>query len=75
MFIDGPTNGVIGNPLETVQGQTLLNSSNVSTTNLLLVDGEGVGSCQTVVNALLLCVLHSVWYSCSFVDDTSNFPC
>lgn len=37
------TNGVIGNLLLTIQGQMLLNSANVSTTNLMFIGGEDVG--------------------------------
>lgn len=47
------TSGVIGNPSVSVQGQTF-----VSTTNFLLMGGEGIGPCRTVVY-VAMCVTWS----------------
>lgn len=52
------TNGVIGNPSVTIQGPTF-----VSTTNFLLMGGEGTRPCRTVV-CVAMCV---TWRWCIHV--------
>lgn len=52
------TNGVIGNPLVTAQGQRLLSSAHVSTTNFLLVGAEGVYCCQCSCVYYIVCGIH-----------------
>ena len=62
--------------LRPVQGHTLLKSADVSTTNPLVVGGEGVGPCWPVVSLdVCVCVCVCVCVRCSFVDETDNFPC
>lgn len=65
------TNGVIGNPLVTVQGQTFV----VPMFPLQYI-WKWVWRayyCSTVCGCV--CVLYSVVFTCSFIVETNNFPC